>query len=293
MILHPLHAESPEATKNAPSLLAITQTDHAWLSAEMLKLFVDPPVRDHPRFQALLEAARRHDDGWMGMDAAPRRHPDGESPHDFRSLEAADREEVWTRTWLEFESAREDWREAWAAALILHHALTLHGAPDFRGSRSDENATPPPTWVLSTGLLERLAIARETQLIAATALLEQEGHVFESGPDGEARQAFAVLARDYELLALVDWLSLVCCMGGPPGFDRHGFRGVVEPETSVTRLLLDPFPFRGTTTWQVAARPIPVRPYQGDADLATTLTTSRFIKRKIRAEPMPTIQTSV
>ena len=297
---------SPRAQKSPSSdgdsvIFVTLQTDHAWLAGELLRLFQEPDLRHgHPRFAALLEATRRHDDGWRGFDAVPHLHPSGRRPHDFRSLPLNEREEVWLRTCEELEpkASQATWSDPqaadssaagplnpWAAALILHHALTLHGGGSYQAG-----GPAPEAWVLSLPLLERLTAARD-QLIAAADLV----------PEG--RTNLDLLLEDYRWLALVDWLSLVTCMAQEGPFSWGAWQGTIHVEAAaktdrdgaeVTVLAIEPFPLAGTTSLRFPARALMGRAFETPRELSLALARQPFIRRTVRVEAMDrSIQTSV
>ena len=51
------------------------------------------------------------------------------------------------------------------------------------------------------------------------------------------------------------------------------------------RLLLDPFPLAGSTTFEISCRHIPQRDYRSDTDLAMELATARWEKTSVRLLP--------
>lgn len=155
------------------SYLLVTQNDHAHFSGELLSLWRDDGLPDHPRRGDVVFAGREHDNGWREADAAPRVDPRSGDPFGFLSLPAADRIEIWRRS---IHRYRE--RRPYSALLIHEHALALHAS---FGS-GDEYA-------------ELLAGVRASR----DELLES------SGLDQ------ATVLADYPLIQLTDALSLVAC----------------------------------------------------------------------------------
>jgi hypothetical protein len=231
-----------------PALLLITQPGHAHLAAEILSLWRADGLPDHPRRGDLLFAAREHDNGWREADAAPRWDAERGRPHDFLSLPARDRIEIWERGACRFAAERP-----YAALLIARHALNL-----FAGRRGEEG------W---DGLLDFLEdFARN--------LLE------ETGVDPRTLEA------DYRWIDLADQVSLAACARWREPAGRHGVRIVPMPADNAVGL--DPFPLAGATTFQVACRRIPARVYRNDADLGGELAAARWEERAVRiAEVSP------
>ena len=90
-------------------------------------------------------------------------------------------------------------------------------------------------------------------------------------------------AADYRFLDLADTLSLTACNRWHDPVDRHGFKARYDPE--IHTLYLEPFPLAGATTFQVAARRIPKRRYEGDADLGGELAAARWQEIPVRVAP--------
>lgn len=171
----------------------ITQPDHAHLSRELLALWRDDHLPDHPRREALLDAVLEHDNGWREADAAPRLHSSEARPHDFVSHPDQDRLEVWRRGIERYSVERP-----YVAVLILEHALYLHG--NRRGSAA---------WDEFLCELE----ARRDELATA------------AGVD------LLTLHSDYRWLHIVDLLSLAVCADWRAPFERWGIRGRWRPDT--------------------------------------------------------------
>jgi hypothetical protein len=174
-------------------LLLITQPDHAWFSAELLKLWRAGGLPGHPRRAELLFAVREHDNGWRETDAAPRWNPGRHRPYDFLTLPREERIELWQRG-----TARYAGEHPYAALLITRHALQLH-----RDRRGQEEWQPFLDYLdeLYRGLAEATGAAPE---------------------DVEA---------DYRWLDLADLLSLGVCSRWQEPFGRHGVRAHLQEGT--------------------------------------------------------------
>jgi hypothetical protein len=177
----------------SPSLLLVTQSDHAHFAGEVAALWRTDGLPHHPRRAELLFAIREHDNGWWEADSAPRCDPTRGRPHDFMTIPRGDRIEIWERG-----TARFAGEHPYAALLITRHALNLHG--DRRGQED---------WDAFLDFLEELA----------GGLVEETGAV-----EGE-------IAADYRLLDLADLLSLAVCNRWHDPFERHGLRGELRGGT--------------------------------------------------------------
>jgi hypothetical protein len=236
--------------------LVITQHDHARLAGELLSLWRAGGLPEHPRRGEILFATREHDNGWREADSAPRVDPSTGRPHDFTSVPLAVRAEVWLRG-----AAR--YAESWpyGALLVTWHALELHR--DHRGDEAWEEELLAPLEELLAELLKRTGAPRE-----------------------EVR-------ADSRWLALADGLSLAACNRWTQPTESDGHRFAFRPGGGGTHggqpvdgeLWLKPFPLAGATTFRVACRRVPDRPYAGDADLGGELAAARWAALRIRVRP--------
>lgn len=234
-----------------PSILLITQPDHAHLAGEVLSLWRADGLPDNPRRDDILFAAREHDNGWREADAAPRWDAERGRPHDFITLPARERIEVWERGVCRFAAERP-----YASLLIARHALNLFG-----GHRGREE------WDRLLDFLEDFE----------NGLLEQTGAEPET------------LEEDYRWIDLADQISLAVCARWREPAGRYGVRivpALVDDGNSGAGL--DPFPLAGATTFRAACRRIPARAYRGDADLGGELAAARWEEMAVRiAEVSP------
>ena len=85
-------------TTAPPGSRLVTQSDHARLAADLLRLFRVPELVEHPRRELLLRAVAEHDNGWWEADAAPRLDAKRVSALDFRDVAAVGFEEFFGET---------------------------------------------------------------------------------------------------------------------------------------------------------------------------------------------------
>ncbi len=102
----------------ADRLQLITQPDHAQLAGTIMEHCI--PLRGEPRRDAILRAVYAHDDGWLEEDAAPRVNPTTGEVVDFVSAPLSVRQTVWPRAVARLGD------DAWTAALIAQHAITVY-----------------------------------------------------------------------------------------------------------------------------------------------------------------------
>jgi hypothetical protein len=225
-----------------PTLLLVTQPDHAHFSGELLSLWRAGGLPEHPRRADLLFAAREHDNGWREADAAPRWNAASGRPHDFMTLPRQERIEIWERGTCRFATERP-----YAALLITRHALNLFG-----GRRGEEG------WDSFLDFLN-----------------DFEGSLLEE--TGAGREE---VEADYPLIDLADLISLTACTRRSEPVERHGVRIAPAPEANAVGLA--PFPLAGATTFRVPCRRVPLREYRGDADFGGELAAARWEEMTVR-----------
>jgi hypothetical protein len=209
-------------------LYLITQPDHAALARRVMERFA--PLHDAERRASILLAVEEHDNGWHEPDAAPRVNADTGEVFDFITIPVDARQAVWPRGVTRL--AHED---AWAAALVAHHAVTVYAR-----YQSD------PAWA---DFFPRLEDLRDD--LARTA-----------------GRTFAQLTHDYVFVRVGDLISLMFCTrwDEPQAFDRwtchrDGDRVIVSPDAFAGRDI----------PIAVRARAIPARRYASDDDLQQTI----------------------
>ena len=155
------------------TLLLIRQPDHARLAAELLSAWRANDFATNPRRDAILLAAREHDNGWLEEDTETIVDVYG-VPVDFVNCEPQVKFRLWPRG-----VRRLTDKHPYAAALVAQHAWTVYG--DHHGK---------PQW---HGFFDEMASLRN-------ALLARIG--------GTAAET---IDADYPLLRIVDLLSLSFC----------------------------------------------------------------------------------
>ncbi|MEM9290340.1 MAG: DUF3891 family protein [Acidobacteriota bacterium] len=226
--------------------LLTTQPDHATVSGELATLWQGHDLPENPRREAILFAAREHDNGWWEADSSPRVDPETGAPYTFYDLPEPVRRELWLRGIERFARGRP-----YSTLLIVEHAWEVH---------SERLQQRPGDW---KEFYERLAERREALQEAAFAEREQA-------------------VRDYRFIEWVDLISLAACSGWERRFERHGL--VIESRGDVVGL--DPFPLAGATSFKVRCRRIPKRAYRGELDLGSELATARWEEKTLRVEPL-------
>jgi hypothetical protein len=208
------------------SLLLVTQADHARLASELMHAWREGGLAEHPRRAAILAAARDHDNGWIEEDEQMHVDASGE-PLDFIAVPVPVKHRIWPRA-----AKRLADEDPYVAALVVQHALTIHGQQ--RGDAA---------WQRFFATMDAL----RADLVAA------------SGP-GAGR----TLEPDYAFLQTADQLSLIFCNGWRTPFARLGGRTILRGG----RLEISPDPFAGgRVRLQVPARRLFAQPYASAREL--------------------------
>jgi hypothetical protein len=178
-------------------LYLIAQPDHAALARRVMERWV--PLHDADRRASILLAVEEHDNGWRELDDAPMVHPETGRPFDFINAPVPQRQGVWPRGISRL--ARHD---AWAAALVAQHALTIYER--YRGDAE---------W---TDFFATIAGMRD-------GLAAQEQRTAEQ------------LAHDYAFVRIGDLISLIFCQQWNEEqafegwtFQRAGDRVLIAPD---------------------------------------------------------------
>ena len=182
---------------DGPSLVLITQPDHARLARRMMSHFVARDFAHADRRDAILHAVEEHDNGWREVDAAPIVGEDGRLL-DFVSAPLDVRQSIWAG------AARRLAADPIAAALVAQHAIYIYRR--FRDDRA---------WRTFFSDMERI----RGEFAAGAGLTPAD------------------IARDYFFLRIADLMSLVFCTGwtDPQVMDDHvvrlnGERLIVRPD---------------------------------------------------------------
>lgn len=174
-------------------LVVTTQPDHAFFSGELASLWRADGLPANPHRAEILFAAREHDNGWRGADAAPRVDPSTGKPYSFHEIPRSLRFEIWLAGVDRFAA-----EHPYASLLVAYHAAQLH-----QGQRDEAE------WGEFFAQLD--------------VRLAELGERSASDPK--------TLAADYRFLELADLLSLAACSAWEHEIERSGLRFRVEEDT--------------------------------------------------------------
>lgn len=215
-------------------VLLITQPDHAHLAGRVMSHCT--ALRDHPRRDPILRAVAEHDGGWAVEDADPHVDPALGIVLDFIHADTSVRQGVWPRG----VSMLAD-RDAWAAALVAQHAITVYARLRESGEWRE--------------FFERMAALRDELVLRTGARLDD-------------------LEADYVFVRLGDLISLSFCTGSD---DLSQF-GDWRVTRSGNRVTVAPDLFGGAQVpVSVSAMEIPARKYRSDDELREAMRYPRTI----------------
>jgi hypothetical protein len=205
----------------------ITQPDHAQLAGQIIERHIDLASRS--RRASILRATAEHDSGWIEVDAAPIVNPGTGEVVDFVHAPLDVRQRAWRR------AAARLADDAWAAALVAHHALTAYER--FRSHTHWET------------FFQDTEAVRENRRQASGLALD-------------------TLVADYAFLRLGDLISLAFCTGST---DSNRFADWTI-RLSGDRVVVTPDPFGGAVVpFEVSARVIPNQRFRSNAALQDAL----------------------
>ena len=220
-----------------PTLLLITQPDHARLAEQILAAVRSEPALDSTDRSVILLATREHDNGWADVDAEPVVEPGTGRPQDFLKGSVLVKQDLWQRA-----IGRAAQMDVRAGALTAEHALTVH---------SYRHETPD--W---QPFFDSITAMRDD-------LLRQAGLLY-----GGPRQAFDA---QYRCVRLADAFSLQFCNNWKGPDVTLGYEASMDGDV----LLIAPDPFDGATVaLRVLGRRIPARHYDDDGDLRAAIAAS-------------------
>ena len=215
-------------------ILLITQPDHAHLSGRIMSQAAG--LKKHPRRDTILLAVAEHDAGWAVEDANPHVDPELGTVLDFVHAPWDVRQAVWPRGVAALAE-----RDAWAAALVAQHALTVYARLRDSGEWQD--------------FFGHMTALRDAQVLRTGGTLEE-------------------LEADYVYVRLGDLISLSFCTGSDD-LSQFGEWHVTRRGNRVT---VAPDPFAGVEVpVSVPAVMIPASGYRRDDDLRAALRQSRTI----------------
>lgn len=185
--------------------VAVRQDDHAAFAAWLLEHWIDRTFRNEPHREAILRAARLHNNGWCAVDDAPTRDPDTGLPVNFVDVTPEQALDIWRRG---TDALMDD---PFVELLVVHHAYSIYETTRKR----------VPEWkAFFTEFAQRRARLRSRLAV--------------DHPE---------LEHAYSFLRMADWLSLAWCMRPEPWEERPeqyaGYRFRREGEG----FLFTPWPF--------------------------------------------------
>lgn len=205
--------------------VVIEQAEHARHAGHLAEAWTASPT---PLDAGLLTATRLHDIGWRAPDATPRISPRTRGPLNFTEVRDDSHADFYADGIAGV--ARED---AYAGYLVSLHATGIYaGRFAWEGLR-------PIAWD-SLGPRGRRFLDEQAEF---------RRHLAEriSAADLEFQRVW----RDYMLLQVFDYLSLLCCLGldsvgcAPVPAGAHDWGRLHVERLSPWSVVLDPFPFNG------------------------------------------------
>jgi hypothetical protein len=211
---------------DAAGLVVITQPAHAWVAGQLARAWGTTRFPRPEPWEEVCLAAERHDDGWLGWEAAPTRNPATGRPFSFREVPRPEHLAIWSAA------------GPTVLALGRYPALlvSLHGTGLYERHDPAQGPTDP-------GVQAFLNQEQAFQTRLLTAL--------QSDPDFAVHAATDAIARNRRLIAVWDALSLAICggqrerrqVGGVPTVDGETVLSVLPERRDPARVAVAPWPF--------------------------------------------------
>ncbi len=252
-----------EPATPANATLAVSQPMHAWVAGQILRAWATPLD------EALLFAAEQHDIAWLDWEVSPSFDPATGRPHEFRDIGAAEHAPRWLQ-------GVDRAFAAWGSRVAL--LISRHGSVIYTRF-TDRHRTAPADASAAAGY-----VAEQAPRQAAWA-------------EALGRDAVS-LARDSDLIAFADTLSLALCGALPvpletsgPGRDGGTVAYRLDLGEQPGVFTLNPWPCRGDrVTIEAEGRPIPGGRFTDAAAMQAWLATAANVPFRIslaRAKETP------
>lgn len=255
-----LHREDPAG------LVVIPQPTHAWVSGQLAQAWGNACVGYFEPWADVCLGAEQHDIGWLGWEASPTLNPQTGRPHSFLEMPTMLHVAIWS------SAARM------ALALGRYPALlvSLHGTGLYerygRTYATVEEQRAVQEWLASEYTLQR-------ELIAS---LQADAHY-------APYVTPEVIARNRQLVAIWDMLSLALCMGvraprtfdGVPAADSTIALTLTPVADNPQQIQVAPWPFREETVTLI---------YEGRR-LPERFSSAEDLRQALRVAPWVTMHT--
>lgn len=170
--------------------ISITQPTHAWVSGQMAQVWGNEQFGTIAPYHAVCLGAEQHDIGWVTWESDPTFNPDTGFPHSFTEIAPA----VHTKLWAGAKHLAMPMGR-YAALLV-----SLHGTGLYERFTHWKNS-PESTRIVETFLQQE----KEFQQQLIKQLEKDSAYAAYVTP--------AAIAHNQKLVATLDALSLVICMG--------------------------------------------------------------------------------
>lgn len=170
--------------------ICITQPTHAWVSGQLAQVWGNELFGTIAPHQAVCLGAEQHDIGWVPWEAAPTLNPNTGYPHSFNEVAP----EIHTQLWAGAKHL------AMPMGRYVALLVSLHGTGLYERFTHWKNS-PESTRVVEAFLKQEKEFQQQ--------LINRLGH----DPAYAPYVTSEAIARNQRLVATLDALSLVICMG--------------------------------------------------------------------------------
>lgn len=230
--------------KHFDQLICITQPTHAWVAGQLARAWGNERFGSFAPWEEVCLGTEQHDVGWHRWELAPTLNPTTGYPYSFTELPTAVSVDIWTRV-------KEIVMPLGRYPALL---ISLHGTGLFQRYTGWQRSAE------ATELVEQYLTAEEAFQQQLVKVLQTDSHY-------EPYTSNTAIARNRQLVATWDTLSLMLCMG------VHEQKQVEKVPTAIGETDLTLMPINADPTR------ITVTPWAFQSDSVTLVFEGRVLKQ--------------
>ena len=235
----------------------ITQKEHARFSSELVKSWENESFPKPRPFEAVRYAAEIHDFGWEIFEKYPEINPFNDKPYDFQEAPIKSKVGIWK---LSREKALEN--NLYSGYLVAKHCLNLSKMAVNHHSMSPESEDDiKQYWREESNVVEKCMYSLKDDTYFSQYLDQKR------------------IAYNQEVLRIVDWISLIICLGIK---DKSNF-----PSSLLGEEFRVKFVAKNDTQYTYKLKPYPLnqRVFY-DKVIINKLNTEQTVNKYVKIEPM-------
>lgn len=264
--------------KTSNGLICITQPTHAWVAGQLARAWGNDAFGQFVPWEEVCLGAEQHDIGWQRWEANPTLNLETGYPHSFTEIPTAVSVDIWTR-------AKEVAMPLGRYATLL---ISLHGTGIFQRFTGWQKSVEATQQVQHYLQQEEQFQQQLIQILQADPYYRLHAH-----PD--------TIARNRQLVATWDWLSLMLCMGVKearpvervPATTAEVTLTLQPIDIDLTQITVDPWPFRSASVSLILEGQVLSQPFTEEAAMRQALTQADWVTLPITLLPQASSKTSI